>query len=107
MTEQTTGVGCLQCGAKLRVEITGGNFYVRDGSTLENLNFEKAEDTSIITLDEPVKEEGSLDESTMFGVNIICSENPEHFILGHADTTIRTEIMKRLIHGAQRVLRNL
>ena len=106
MTEQVTGVACLQCGAQLRIEISGGNFLVRDGSSLENLNFEKAEDTKIITLDKPT-EERSLDESTMFGVDIKCSVNPEHFILGHTDTTIRAEIMKRLIHGAQRVLRNL
>ena len=51
-----SGVACDQCGKELNVVVTGGKFQVRDGSTLDNLNFQKLEEVKIITLDDDTEE---------------------------------------------------
>lgn len=93
-----SGISCDMCGAKLRVEITGGRFYIREGSTLDDLNFEKVEDTKIITLDELNK--GSIDEDTSLTVDVICTTDRDHPIFAHTISKIKCEVYARIMAAA-------
>ena len=86
-------VNCIECGAKLRIIITGGEFFIRDGSTEDNLNFEKP-----ATLELPNAEK--IDEDVMLEVNVECSVDPSHRIFGHTDAKIRVEIYGRIARAA-------
>ena len=98
------GVACDTCGAKLRVEVTGGNFYVREGSTLDQLNFEKAEDTHIITtLDEPAQ--GEFDENTFLSVNVFCSDDSSHAVFAHTISKVKCEVFARIVVSAKDFIR--
>jgi len=87
---------CETCGAKLRVSIKGGEFYVRDGSTSDNINFEHAENVKLLN-----SSGAQIDETVELGITIYCSKDSEHRIFAITDTTIRKEIYKRIIRSAQ------
>jgi hypothetical protein len=87
-------VNCIECGSRIRITITGGEFFIRDGSTEDNLNFEKP-----VTLELPNAEK--IDEDVMLEVNVECATDPSHKIFGHIDAKIRAEIYKRIIYAAQ------
>lgn len=97
------GVTCVQCGERLKVTITGGEFLVREGSTMDNLNFEKAETPGIITLDEP--KEKQMDEDTALTVDIVCSKDPEHMVFSTASSKIKVEVYQRIRLAAVQFIR--
>jgi hypothetical protein len=90
------GVACIICGGKLKVTVEGGEFFVREGSTLDNLNFEK-----IKKIDFEKAEE--LDADVMLQVKVECVADPEHMLFGFACGEIRKEIYKRIEFGARRI----
>ncbi len=98
------GVACDTCGEKLHITITGGEFYVREGSTLDNLNFEKATNTQIVTLDEPI-ENMPIDEDPELSIIVKCSSNPDHFIFAHTVSKIKVDLYSRIMRAA-RILAN-
>ena len=87
-------VDCIECEARLKVVITGGEFFIRDGSTEDNLNFERP-----ATLELPNAKK--IDEDVMLEVNVECSADPSHRIFGHTDAKIRAEIYKRIMLAAR------
>jgi len=90
------GVACPMCGGKLKITIHGGEFFIREGSTLDNLNFEKIKKIDF--------EKGEkIDEDIMLQIEVECSVDPEHPIFGFADTSIRKEIYQRIEYGARRL----
>ncbi len=89
-------VSCIECGSKLKVVINGGEFFIRDGSTLDNLNFEKVKKIDFEKAEE-------IDEDIMLQIQIECSRDPEHMIFAHANSTIRQEIYHRIELGARRL----
>ena len=86
-------VNCIECGAKLKVTITGGEFFIRDGSTPDNLNFEKIKKVDFTTAEE-------LDADVMMEVIVECSCDPTHRVFAHTDALIRREIYERIIRAA-------
>lgn len=86
-------IDCIECGSKLKVSITGGEFLIREGSTEDLINFEKAEKINFETAE-------VLDEDIMLEVNVECSANPSHRIFGHIDSKIRQEIYQRIATAA-------
>ena len=86
-------IDCIICGAKLKVTITGGEFFVRAGSTPDNLNFEKAEKIDFSTAEK-------LDEDVMLEVIVECSADPSHKVFAHIDSVIRTDIYNRIATAA-------
>jgi len=98
------GVSCDTCGKKLRIEIVGGTFYVREGSTLDDLNFEKAEDVKLITtLDKPPANE--IDEDTTLTIEVMCSDDSSHAIFAHTISKIKCELYLRLMRASQQFIR--
>ena len=86
-------INCIECGAQLRVVITGGEFLVREGSVEDNINFEKAQ-----KIDFSVAEK--VDEDVMLEVVVECSANPSHSIFAHIDSKIRCDIYNRIATAA-------
>lgn len=86
-------VNCIMCGAKLKVTVTGGEFLIKEGSTEDNLNFEKPEKIDFATAEK-------LDEDVMLQVNVECSANPEHKVFAYIDSKIRAEIYQRIATAA-------
>ncbi len=97
------GVTCVECGERLKVTITGGEFLVREGSSMDNLAFEVAETPKIITLDEP--KEKKMDEDTTMTVDVVCSKNPDHMVFGTVDSKIKVEIYQRIQLAARQFIR--
>jgi len=91
-------ISCIICGAKLKVTLTGGEFLVREGSTEDNINFEKAKKIDFSKAE-------VLDEDVMLEVNVECSADPSHDIFAHISSKIKCEIYQRL-HIAAVELRN-
>ncbi|MBU0846407.1 hypothetical protein KKH23_04400 [Patescibacteria group bacterium] len=88
-----TGIACAECGGPIRVRIEGGDFLVRKGSTLDNINFEK---------NDPKLVSQELDEDVMLTVHVECQHNPDHMIFGTAASKIKVEIYTRIMVGAQK-----
>lgn len=86
-------IDCIECEAKLKVTITGGEFFIREGSTEDCINFEKVQKIDFETAE-------VLDEDIMLEVNIECSQDPSHRIFGHIDSKIRQEIYQRIAAAA-------
>lgn len=86
-------LNCIECNGKLKVTITGGEFLVKDGSTEDNINFEKTEKIDFATAE-------VLDADVMLEIHIECSNNPAHRIFGHTDSKIRQEIYQRIASAA-------
>ena len=91
-------IECIECGAKLKVIITGGEFLIREGSTEAHINFVKAKRINFSKGEE-------LNEDVMLEVNVECSADPSHRVFAHIDSKIRTEIYQRIITAATK-LRN-
>jgi len=89
-------VSCIQCGSKLKVVINGGEFFIREGSTLEDLNFEKVKKIDF-------KKAEEINEDVMLQVHIECSKDPSHMIFAYTDSTIRQEIYRKIELGARRL----
>ena len=94
------GIACDQCGAKLRVTVTGGMFYVREGSELKNINFEKADDTVLITLEDTPDEEVQVDAETTLTVDVCCSVDPDHMLFSHVESEVKRNIFGRIKQAA-------
>ncbi len=86
-------INCIECSAQLQITITGGEFLIREGSTEDNINFEKAQ-----RIDFSIAEK--LDEDVMLEVDVECSCDPSHNIFGHIDSKIRAEIYSRIATAA-------
>lgn len=89
-------ISCMQCGAKVRVDIHGGEFLVREGSTLDLINFEKVEKIDF-------EKAEVIDEDVMLRIEVYCSADPSHMIFAHAKSKIKQEIYKRIEFGARRL----
>jgi len=88
---------CDQCDAKLKVTVTGGEFFVQEESTPDNINFERAENTKIIMLsDEPEKEKDIRDLT----VTVTCSANADHLLFSHTVSKIKANIYSRIALAA-------
>lgn len=91
------GVACMACGSRLKVIITGGTFLVREGSSLDDLNFEHEEDSKLITLSESTQEvQPEFNVDTALTVDVQCSHDPDHPVFGSASSKIKTAIYHRL-----------
>lgn len=86
-------IKCIICEAKLKVTITGGEFYLKDGSTEDNINFEKMQKIDFST-------GKKIDDDAMLGVNVECSADPSHAIFAFIDSKIRYEIYHRIATAA-------
>ncbi len=86
-------INCIICGAKLKVTITGGEFLIREGSTEDNINFEKAQKIDFTTAE-------VLDEDIMLEVNVECLADPTHAIFKYIDSKIRETIYHRIANAA-------
>jgi len=85
-------IECIECGAQIKVTLTGGEFLIRAGSTPDLINFEKKKKVNLM--------DGKIDEDVMLEVKVECSKDPSHKIFGFVDSKIRTEIYKRLRNAA-------
>ena len=83
----------MLCNNKLKITITGGEFFVREGSTGDNINFEKCQKIDFAAAE-------VLDEDVMLEVNVECSSDPTHSIFTHIDSKIRAEIYHRIATAA-------
>lgn len=90
------GVACVICGAKLKVTVEGGEFFVRGGSTLDNLNFEKVKKIDFEKAEE-------LDADVMLQIKVECVADPQHMLFGFAVQEIKKEIYKRIEFSARRI----
>ena len=95
------GIACTTCGAKLRVNVTGGNFFIREGSTLDNINFERADDRQILVQENNY----SPSADTSLTIDVVCSENTEHGIFDHAVSKIKLAIYTRIMQAASQKVR--
>ena len=86
-------VDCIICNSKLKITITGGKFLIREGSTEDDINFEKVKQIDFTTAE-------VLDEDVMLEVNVECSADPSHDIFAHIDSKIRAEIYHRIVVAA-------
>lgn len=86
-------IDCIICNAKLKITITGGEFLIREGSTEDNINFEKVQKIDFTTAEK-------MDEDVMLEVNVECSADPSHSVFAHIDSTIRAEIYHRIATAA-------
>lgn len=86
-------IDCIICNSKLKVTITGGEFFVREGSVEDNINFEKVEKIDFSTAEK-------LDEDVMLEIIVECSADPSHDIFAHIDSKIRCEIYHRIATAA-------
>lgn len=100
------GISCDTCGERLRVNVTGGTFYIREGSTIENINFKRAEDTKIITRNGP-EDEPKLDESPEMSIEIVCSSNSDHLLFAHTVNEIKIAIYTRIGVAASKIIKKL
>jgi hypothetical protein len=91
-----SGIACAECGAKLRVTIHAGEFFIREGSTLDDINFEKVKKVDL-------EKAEMIDEDVMLQVQVECSTNPSHMIFGHAVSRIKNDIYTRIETGARRL----
>ena len=86
-------VNCIICEAQLKVTITGGKFLIRNGSTEDNLNFEKMQRIDFSAAEK-------VDEDVMLEVVVECSADPTHSIFAHIDSKIRCDIYHRIATAA-------
>jgi len=88
-------MNCFLCEGRIKVTIKGGEFLVRNGSTPDNINYER-----VVKLD-AVSEK--IDEDIMLTVNIECANDPSHVIFGNTDSSIRVDLYKRIANAAMRL----
>lgn len=86
-------INCIECNNKLKITITGGVFLIREGSTEDNINFEKTQRIDFTTAEK-------LDEDVMLEVDVECSCDPSHSVFNHIDSKIRAEIYNRIATAA-------
>jgi hypothetical protein len=86
---------CFICQGKLRVSITGGEFYVRDGSEPDNINFEKV--TKLISIGEQI------DEDIMLTIDVECATDSSHSIFGSTEAAIKYSIYTRIKDASQKL----
>lgn len=86
-------IDCIMCNQKLKVTITGGEFFIREGSTENSINFEKAVKINFATAEK-------LDEDVMLEVVVECSADPSHAVFACIDSKIRAEIYHRIATAA-------
>ncbi len=91
-------IDCIICNNKLRVTLTGGEFLIREGSTPDNINFEKVQKINFETAE-------VLNADVMLELNIECSADASHRVFAGIDSKIRQEIYTRIIKAAT-TLRN-
>jgi len=88
---------CFVCGSRLKISLSGAEFLIRDGSTEDNINFEKMKKL------EGVPEK--IDEDVMFDLKIECCSDPSHMIFAHTDAMIRLNVYSRIAHSAMELAR--
>ena len=93
------GIACDTCGGRLKVNITGGSFLVREYSTLDDINFEIAPDNRIITQDN-----SNTEPDTPLTVDVVCTVNPDHGIFDFTVSKIKESIYMRIMLSAQKYI---
>lgn len=90
------GIACAQCGGPLKVVISTGEFRVKDGSTSDNINFEKIEKVNLT--DDTLK-----DIVGAFNIEVQCIKDPTHPIFNITSSRIKYEICQRIEAGARKL----
>lgn len=87
---------CFICGGKIKVSLKGGEFLIREGSTPDNINYERI--VKLIGVPEKI------DEDIMFDITIECVADPSHNIFDHTDAAIRYNIYSRIASAAMKLV---
>lgn len=99
-------LNCDSCGSRIKVRISGGEFLVTDGSTLDNINFDSVEDVVQRALGTmPKNEDGDEEERETLIVEVECTQDPTHLIFQTSVSKIKLEIYQRLHMAAERMIR--
>ena len=93
------GIACDTCGGRIKVNITGGSFLVKEYSTYDDINFEIAPDNRIITQDN-----ANIELDTPLTVDVVCTVNPEHDIFDFTISKVKVNIYARIIMSAQKYI---